>query len=232
MGKFTRIRREDPTISSQEPPRPPDAVSEENALPPILAARAQRGLPVWKQPYSLHWTSIRCWPGGAVDAWDDALSLGYWDEAQTWRELRVPGTTDPGDVVLHGYHPGLVCPGHHSLCWTLGVIHQDDPAHRRPAFVQIPGKPILFWPVLHRDQVGPETRVVPGVYGIDGHGSYGRRKVGGNSQLCQVTYDPADIGRFIEMYKTCTPHQGSRFSLTLIEEPKGSPLLLPVDTRT
>lgn len=200
-----------------------------STLPPILAARVQRGLPVWFQPYSLHWTSVRCWPGGVVDQWDDALSLGYWDESGLWRELRVPGTTDPGGVVLPGYKPGLVCPGHHPLCWTLGTIHPDS-QRSRPAFAHIYGRPILFWPVPRRDQVDETTRAVRGVYGIFGHGSYSQTRVGGNSQLCQVTQDPGDMTRFIEIYKLCAPHQGARFSLTLIEEAKGSPLLDPANT--
>jgi hypothetical protein len=223
----TELGRDEPVSSLGEAPAAP-SLPAEPALPPILQARARRGLPVWRTPFSLHWTSVRCWPGGTPDAWDDALSLGYFNEALAWQELRVPGTTDPGDKVVPGFSPGVVCPGHNRLCWEIGVIHANDAKKARPAFVQV--APIAFWPVLRRGQADDRTRVVVGGRGIDAHPSYRGGKVGANSQACQVTKNPEDMARFIEIARRCIPRQGPRFSLTLIEEPLGSPLLLPEET--
>lgn len=159
-----------------------------------------------------------------VDRFNDHLFIAFLDEFQNKRLLLFSGTTKPGlaylgEKMLNKNGTGILIPGQHTNCWTIGTHNAGKPtAHE--AFIQ--AGPGVFKVWRDKDQDGALDFSGP-VYtdagGLNGHraGVNDTFRVGPYSAACQVWQDDKEHAIAVAIAKRCIEIYSKPLTYTLFQ---------------
>ena len=207
--------------------------------PPAVHLAALQDFPgsVDLTPDHVNIVGVRCFPGDTENIYDDFIYVYWVDSVDNQLYIfQLPGTTDPGDgAIPEGMGRGTLCPQNVKGMWKIGLMHAGTENQQRCG---VQNAPAYWWDGNHRRVITDDTPKHFGKTWCNFHRMWGHL-ININSLMCQGTID---IGKFNALIGP-TPDQPGAFDViaqrsglgenwavdyTLIERPKGDPLLSPM----